>query len=237
MKMQRGWAAALAALFMLGGCSSRSARPQTEVVEPMVTRAAVPLASVPAALQKPLALGDQIEYLVQDKYTGNRRKVLLEVTRLSADRVTFNQGARVERPDGQPLELAGVLLGDMDAMMPAGGWGNDNLSPGAYWTRRHNGNGEAGNMAYALKAEAGEPTQLNTPMGMVPVVPIEYWGWATDKTRSIATPSKVSVLVWYSPQLKRVIRMESTVKPATTLAPRTYESSRELIELTAVHRR
>lgn len=218
---------------LLAGCSWRSAKPQTAVLG--TTNAAV-YDAVPASLLQPLKAGDEIEYAVNDKFTGNRRSLILRVDRVDATRVRFEQGARVEKPNGEPLEINVVQAGDMDAMMPPGGWGRESLQPGATWSSSHRGNGVASNMAYSLKAEAGAMVTLQTPMGALPVVPIEYWGWATDKSRNIATPSKVSVNVWYSPQLRRVVRMESNVKPATNLVPRAYESSRELIELVAIRR-
>lgn len=218
---------------VLAGCSWRSAKPQTAVLG--ATNAAV-FNAVPASLLQPLKVGDEIEYAVHDKSTGNRRSVVLRVDRVEATRVRFDQGVRVEKPTGEPLEVTVVQAGDMDAMMPPGGWGQGSLQPGATWSGSHRGNGVASNMAYSLKAEAGAMVTLQTPMGALPVVPIEYWGWATDKSRNISTPSKVSAQVWYSPQLRRVVRMESTVKAATNLAPRVFESSRELIELVAIRR-
>jgi hypothetical protein len=218
---------------MLGGCSWRSAKPQTAVLGS--TNAAV-FEAVPAALLQPLKAGDEVEYAVNDKFTGNRRAVIFRVDRVEATRVRFDQGARVEKPNGELLEVGVVQAGDMDAMMPPGGWGRESLPSGSRWSNSFRGNGAASNMAYSLKAEAGEPVTLQTPMGALPAVPIEYWGWATDKSRNISTPSKVSARIWYSPQLRRVLRMESHVKPATNLVPRAYESSRELIELVAIRR-
>ncbi|MBX3627132.1 MAG: hypothetical protein KF892_19110 [Rhizobacter sp.] len=218
---------------LLAGCSWRSAKPQTAVLG--ATNAAV-YDAVPASLLQPLKAGDEIEYLVHDKSTGNRRSVVLRVDRVEATRVRFDQGGRVEKPTGEPLEVTVVQAGDLDAMMPPGGWGRESLQPGTTWSSSHRGNGAASNMAYSLKAEAGAMVTLQTPMGALPVVPIEVWGWATDKSRNISTPSKVTAQVWYSPQLRRVVRMESTVKAATNLAPRVFESSRELIELVAIRR-
>jgi serine protease Do len=227
LKNSKAVLAGLAAAVMLAGCSWRSAKPQTAVV-------GATAAAVPAALLRPLKAGDEVEYAVNDKFTGTRRVVTLRVDRVEATRVLFNQGARIEKLNGEPLQLSVLQAGDMDAMMPPGGWGRENLTAGATWSSSHRGNGAASDMAYSLKAQAGEPLTLQTPMGALPVVPIEYWGWATDKSRNISTPSKVSLQVWYSPELRRVIRMESNVKPATNLVPRTYESSRELIELVAI---
>ncbi|MET0333688.1 MAG: hypothetical protein ABW190_05410 [Rhizobacter sp.] len=224
--------AGVAALLMIAGCSSRSAKPQTSLVEPTVI--AAPMAAVPPALLKPLKAGDEVEYAVSDKFTGNRRTVVLRVDRVEAARVLFNNGARIEKPSGEPLQITTLQLGDMDAIMPPGGWGRDNLKPGMTWSSSHRGVGEAAAMAYSLKAEVGTPVMLRTPMGALPVVPIEYWGWATDKSRNISTPSKVSIDLWYSVELRRVVRMETHVKPATNLVPRAYESSRELSELVAI---
>lgn len=236
MKWAAHVAVALAAGLVLAGCSSRSARPQTSLEEPEM-RVAVQLAPTPRELLAPLRVGDEIEYHVSDKFTGKRHKAILRVDRVDASQVVFNQGARIERPGGDLIEVGEILVGDLDAMAPPGGWGYDDMTPGLTWSTRHFGNGAAAHMDYKLKAEVGESTNLHTPMGVIPVTLIEYWGWVTDKSRNISTPSKVSVQVWYSPQLRRVIRMETNVKAATNLVVRTYESSRELIELVAIRRR
>lgn len=181
--------------------------------------------------------GDEIEYTVTDLFTGQTRQARAKVDRVEADRIVFNDGARVEGLDGRLVDLGSALVGDMDVMAPPGGWVEQDAASRLRWSASFERRDASTRTSYDLQGRFEGDVTLDTPAGSFPAMVIAYDGWA--RRNVIATPSpiplQVKVRVWYSPALKRVIRFESDVRPSGNGIYATL-ASRERAELVRVRR-
>jgi hypothetical protein len=174
--------------------------------------------------------GDEFEYTVTDRYTGNARRVVYRVDRIDGDKVVFNDGARVESRGGELLDLATPMAGDMDTMAPPGGWAADQLAIGLDGRLSYKGRHPSVEHEYELTGVVRESSVLRTEAGEFEAVHVLYTGW----TRVRGVQLQVEVDVWVAPALHRVVRFRSEVR--SRAGPYADLRSRELAELTAIRR-
>lgn len=174
------------------------------------TAPSVPAA--PAAPPPPMELtaqrqsGDWFEYVITDHYTQLKQAVNLRVDRVTADRVVFNGGARVEAPDGKPLDSQSHALVELDMVTPPGGWapggqvmsGVRKLNVKASWQSQP--------ATYDLTAVAAPGQQLRVGEVEYDTVRINLQGWHGRVFGLFHFIVPYRATVWYAPALMRVVR-------------------------------
>lgn len=202
---------------------------------PLLAR--VPADAEPPTGPQPWRRGDEIEYRITDRFTGNVRRAVYRVDRVEADKVVFNDGARTESLQGRLVELAGVVAGDMDLMCPPGGWVVDDASTPTGWSRRFERTDGGVRSSFDLDGRFEGEATISTPAGEYRAKVFSYEGWGRRSTMNTGAgiPVRVKIRVWYAVPLHRVVRFESDVVPSAngTFA---YLASRETAELVRLRR-
>ncbi len=178
-----------------------------------------------------LKRGDQIVYRVTDRLTGIAREAVYTVDRLDKDQVSFNQGGRIERPDGSVISMAAPVAGEMDNCVPPGGWIRPDMALGQAWSidsTRPSGSPCAGTLS--LRAKVAHEEQMNTPLGTLTVQRVEFQGSLTSPSR--LGRYSIEARAWYAPALGRTVRFEIDAMPSGSGLTRW----REMAELTAIRR-
>jgi serine protease Do len=174
--------------------------------------------------------GDEFEYTVTDRFTGASRRVIYRVDRVEGDKVVFNNGDRTESVGGRLLAMGSTIGGDMDWIAPPDGWGAGELVPGASWRLRFMGRHPTQETDFDLLATVEEETTVHTEAGEFEVVHVRYTGWGHIVR---ASQQQVTLDIWYSPTLHRVVRFVSDVRKSGA-GSAANTSSRELAELTGI---
>ncbi|SDP74161.1 Trypsin-like peptidase domain-containing protein [Ralstonia sp. 25mfcol4.1] len=180
---------------------------------PAAVTAATPApAAAPTANASP-RVGETWRYQLTDRLTGVKRDVVYRVDRIDGDKVTFNQGARVESRDGQLQNLATPLGGEFDSLSPPAGWVPANVKPGMTWKYSYNAPGSGARME--LQGRVTGPSAVRLPMGEFQALRISYEGLqlrsfygAAAVGSLISVPYKI--VVWYVPDLQRVVKFDAT---------------------------
>lgn len=193
-----------------------------------------PAAGPPAAVAGAAALktGDQIVYRLTDQLTGLSREVLLAVDWADAGRVQFNQGGRVEAPDGSLISLQTPAVGDMDACAPPGGWVKPGQGLGAAWSGQYSkaeGSPCGGDFSFRSRVVSEDVTA--TALGPLLLQRVDTSA-RVQRTGRYTTFHEVRARAWWSPELRRIVRFESEVVPFSVgVTP-----SKESVELLAIRR-
>ena len=182
------------------------------VVAGALSTAAVPAAAASAATAaRPgaqLARGSSFDYQLVERTTQNARTVTLRVDRIDDKQVSFNSGARVERPNGELIRIASPLLGELDSVTPPGGWMPGGRVPRGMWPIKFS----RGSKQYDLTAQVGGEHTIRVPAGSFTAVRIEIEGWLSQGGPHVRGPYRATL--WVSQELRRPIRFE--VKSRTT---------------------
>ncbi|MCW5661438.1 MAG: hypothetical protein KIT60_27375 [Burkholderiaceae bacterium] len=194
---------------------------------PPGTIAAVPVAAaVPAAAGVPVAAaaspgalvrGDTFDYRITDRNTQRSRTVMLRVLRVDERQVTFNDGTRIERPNGELVTLGAPLLGELDAVTPPGGWLPGGRMPRGIWPVRFSTGIGADRKSYELTAQAGREQPIRVQAGQFQAVRIDIDGWFENNAGHIAVRAPYRATVWVSPELRRPIRFEVKSRSSGTV--------------------
>ena len=177
-----------------------------------------------------LKVGDVFEYLLLDRMTRQSQQVSYRVERIDGDKAIFNNGARSERFNGDLVELSSLIAVELDSVTPPSGWARDGVvNPGL---QRFNFSRVFGGATYAyeISATALAERQITTPAGTFSAVQIELSGW----TRRALTAShqratgRYRGTVWYSPELRRVIRFSVNTASAKNEGVSTFVSDESL---------
>ena len=123
--------------------------------------------------------------------------------------------------------------GDIDSMMPPGGWVPSSTEALGRWSKTYQT--ADGTSKADLTGQVGPRLTLGTPMGPRTVVPVTYEGWVARTSVTGGGGSFVQhraiFRIWYSPELGLPVKFESSM-----LASSPYRrESNETLELVAVN--
>lgn len=190
-----------------------------------VVAAAAPASVLPAAL----AVGDLLEYQIEDLFTGQKRIVQRRVSELVGAQVVFGARERVETATGQAVELAVAALGDLDQFEPPRGWLPAQPVIGQVerlaFTARDGLPGSGMDLEFRTLA----PTWLQTPAGSFQAWRLEVKGYANRPTSLRELPHVVRLSIWIDAASRRPVRFESEVSVTGNQA--FARTSRERVEL------
>lgn len=203
-----------------------------------VAAAATALAGTPAPsttqspLSGPLVRGDTFDYQVTDRTTQRSRTAMLRVLRVDDLQITFNDGTRIEKPNGELINIGSPLLGELDSVTPAGGWMPGGRTPRGMWPVKFSVGGPGDRKVYDLTAQAGREQPIRIRAGQFQAVRIDIDGWLEQGCCSRA-PYRATV--WVSPELRRPIRFEVKARSPGNIGTSTIMLD-ESVELIAISR-
>lgn len=157
-----------------------------------------------------------VEYQLRDRLTNTARKVLYRADPATDDRLSFNNGAWIEKPDGEVVSVGSAIAGEFDTVMPPGGWVKVNPKEEGAWRARYSTTlgGTRSNMD--LNATVMEDATLTIAGQELKVVRIEYRGYAQRFQLGGAgfgnQYGRYRANVWFSPELGRVVRFEAQTR-------------------------
>lgn len=193
--------------------SATSATSATSAASTTSATAGVATSVATSIVKTSPAVGEVWRYELLDRLTNVRREVVYRVDRVESDRVVFNQGARVEAPDGQLQRIASPIGGDFDGVSPPTGWVPANPRPGMTWKVSYNA--PASGARTELEGRVGGTAPIRLPSGEYQALRITYEGTmlrsfygAGAVGSPVAVPYKVTV--WYAPELRRVVRFDAS---------------------------
>lgn len=177
----------------------------------VATAAAAPAAAaVPGESPR---VGETWRYELTDRLTGLKREVVYRVDGIDGDKVTFNQGARVESRDGRLQKIGTAIGGEFDSVSPPGGWVPADPRVGMSWKYSYRAPGS--DAKTELNGRVMGETSVRVGTSDVRALRIAYDGgmlrsfYAAGATGSLVhVPYKITV--WYAPELKRVVRFDAT---------------------------
>jgi hypothetical protein len=140
--------------------------------------------------------------------------VVYAVDRIDAERITFNQGGRVESRDGSVLSANTPLAGAMELCLPPGGWTRPNMTSGMSWSadfQRPPGASCAG--GFRLRSRVVSEERMPTALGELAVQRVDIEG-DIQRTERYTYQTSLKARAFYAPQLARVVRFESELRAA-----------------------
>ncbi|MDF3834233.1 serine protease [Cupriavidus basilensis] len=157
-------------------------------------------------------VGEVWRYELTDKLTGKRRDVVYRVDRVEADRVTFNQGARIETRDGRIERINTPGGGEFESVSPPRGWVPEDVKVGAQWKYSYKQAGSGLNTE--LTGEATGESTMTLPAGSFRVLRLAYKGYVLRPFYGFSSGAGSSVpyqaVAWYAPELRRVVRFDAS---------------------------
>jgi serine protease Do len=177
-------------------------------------------------------VGRTFEYRLTDRSTGISRNVTYQVDRIDGDRVIFNQGSRVEKLTGEVLSISGPLGGDVDVAMPPGGWIKPGAKIGSGWSERFAASPLQQQVGMDLEARVTGEAVLSLAGQQIHTLQVQFTGF-TD--RAITLPANASgryrAVLWYAPELRRVIRFEVYSKGGSMSSAFVIDEVFELVDI------
>lgn len=183
----------------------------------------------PSVLPAALAVGDLLEYQVEDLFTGQKRIVQRRVSELVGTQVVFGARERVEAAAGQVVELAVAALGDLDQFEPPRGWLPAQPVIGQVERLTYAARDGLPGSGMDLEFRTLAPTWLQTPAGSFQAWRLEVKGYANRPTSLREIPHVVRLSIWIDSASRRPVRFESEVSVTGNQA--FARTSRERIEL------
>lgn len=167
-----------------------------------------------------------------DRIKGNVSAVSYRVDRVTATRVIFNDGGRIESLAGEVVANTSPIGGEADAAMPPGGWVKPGIAVGARWPLKYRTTVGSSWIDMQLQAHAVEETVVQVDGASIRALRIEYDGY-NDRGPSTAqqVAARYKATAWYSPSLRRVVRFEARTRGGTGAFIYVVD---ELLELQAV---
>jgi hypothetical protein len=222
------------------------AAPEAPVEGPGTTATAAKVAAVPAAAGVPsvaapsrpighVARGDTFDYQVTERATQSSRTVGLRVSRVDDRQISFNDGTRVEKPNGELVTIGPRLLGELDHVTPPGGWMPGGRVPRGVWPVKFTAGVGTERKSYDLTAQAGREQSIRTQAGQFNAVRIDIEGWLEQSAGHVSARAPYRATVWVSPELRRAIRFEAKSR-TTTVGGITGFMIDETAELVAISR-
>ncbi|PZQ72453.1 MAG: serine protease [Variovorax paradoxus] len=219
---------------MLGASPAAAATPTLAMPAAWVAqlpergRAAIAsLAAAPAAAptsQRPVVGGrvlrpTTIEYELQDRMTGARRKVAYRSDGPSGDLLSFNGGSWIEKPGGEVVSVTSSTGGEFDLVMPPGGWVPRNAAQQLSWYTKYTVNRSGTRIDMDLSAVVKGNARLTLGGREIDTIRVAYEGY-TDRIGSTLSSGgsqigRYSADVWYAPELGRPVRFEMKTRGGT----------------------
>jgi hypothetical protein len=202
---------------------------------PAPASAAGPAAAVAAAAPPPsvlpsaLAVGDLLEYQLEDAFTGQKRVVQRRVSEVSATQLIFGARERIESAAGATLELAVPALGDLDEFEPPRGWLPAQPVIGQVERLEFMARDGRPGSRMDLEIRTMAPTWVQTPAGSFQAWRLEIKGYAMRPTALREIPHSIRMTVWVDGASRRPVRFESDVSVSGNNA--FARTSRERVEL------
>ncbi|GAB7543143.1 S1 family peptidase [Cupriavidus sp. CuC1] len=201
------WIASIKERGVAAMASYRSSGPAPVAAAPVVDDAG----AAPAGSESP-RVGEIWRYELLDKLTRKRRDVLYRVDRVEGERVTFNQGARLETLDGRLERIITPSGGEFDGASPPRGWVPEDVKPGARWKYSYRQVGTE--MRTELSGEVTGESTITVPAGSFRVLRLAYKGYVMRPFYGFSNGAESSVpytaVAWYAPELKRVVRFDAS---------------------------
>lgn len=178
----------------------------------------------------------QIDYLLTDRLTGITRKVVYRADAAAEDSLSYNNGAWVERRNGEVLEIASPIAGEFDSAMPPGGWIRPGrMREGDQWHVQYTGKAAgAGSVEFRLDAQVASAESRLVAGTERRLLRIDYRGYVIRKAvaggGSLATGA-YRASAWWSPELFRVVRFTANTRGGASGAAFYID---EELELTAI---
>ncbi len=191
---------------------------------PLAKKEPAPMASLPA-----LQRGDVLEYVVTDRYTGNKRPAKLAVDSSNDNELTFNGGSRVEQKSAQTAKTTTSSLGDMDLFEPPLGWGRRNMVLGASWRDSYTVNDGGYNADVQMSGTYVRNEAFKLGAISVDAAYVEYTGAASRSVGTMNIQHRAQFKAWVEKSTGRVLRFESDLSSST--GSQTGRNSREALEL------
>jgi hypothetical protein len=195
----------------------------------------VPTTAVAPPLSGPLVRGDTFDYQITDRTTQRSRTVMLRVLRVDERQVSFNDGSRVERPNGEVVTLGPAVLGELDSVTPPGGWMPGGRVPRGVWPVKVAFGVGADRRSYDLTAQAGREQPIRIQAGQLQAVRIDLEGWLEYYGGHVSVRAPYRATVWVSTELRRPIRFEVKARSAGSVGPSSIMLD-ETAELIAIAR-
>jgi S1-C subfamily serine protease len=158
-------------------------------------------------------VGERWTYTLTDRLTRKSQSVTWRVDRIEADRVSFNQGSRIERRDGSLERIETPIASEFDVASPPGGWVPVGAKAGSRWKTsfRQPSNGIRTEFTATV---TGEST-IRVPAGTYRALRVTFdgytyrpfYGFNTESANTTSIPYKA--IAWYAPELGRVVRFEA----------------------------
>jgi hypothetical protein len=177
----------------------------------------------------PLARGDSFDYRIVDRATQNAQTVTLRVDQADDQQVSFNSGARVEKPNGELVRIASLLLGELDSVTPPGGWMPGGRVRRGMWPIKIS----RGSKRYDLTVQVGGEHAIRVAAGSFQAVRVEIEGWLSQGGPHVRGPYRATL--WMSQELRRPIRFEVKCRSMTNTGG-TFFMIDETAELIAISR-
>lgn len=156
----------------------------------------------------PLRVGETWVNDLTDLYTNIKRSITHRIDRIDggADRVTFNQGSRIEDTQGRVIKTNSFETGEFDTAMPPGGWFALPLKPGKTWKASYQKQG-AWTIKYDLTARVVGEEKVIVPAGEFLATRIDWTGYAIVLGGSWKDRYRASV--WYCEECNRVVKFSA----------------------------
>jgi hypothetical protein len=170
----------------------------------------VPVAAVAPAvpLSGTLVRGDAFDCQITERGTQRSRTAVLRIARVDDRLVTFNDGSRVEKRNGEVVDIGPPVLGELDRVTPPGGWMLGGRVPSGTWPVKFTVGSGADRRTYDLTAQAGREQPIRIRVGQLQAVRIDIEGWFEDYAGHVVARAPYRASVWLSPELRRPIRFE-----------------------------
>lgn len=177
-----------------------------------------------------LQVGDNIEYVFTDLMTGIQRNVPYRIDRIEETLLILNQGSRIESLDGKRVTVKEAPAGEYDQATPPMGWGKPLASEGNRWPLSYETNTGAARTRYKLKGTDLGRTRIRVPAGEFAVNRYLFEGYVERSVFMNPMSGSFKATVWYSEELKRVVRFEVTSRSTQTSTANSFDI-RERMEL------
>lgn len=187
------------------------------------------LANATAAAAGPS--GDRIfEYKLRDRTTGNSQTVVYKLERVEGDTRIFNQGSRVERPNGEVVTRGAAIGGEYDLAMPPTGWITKEPERGATWQLNYERVGQEQRLVrMELTARATDESTMRLGERELKIVRVTFSGYTYRGFQSLLSSGKYEANAWYAPEIGRVVRFDARARGGNGSLYFTIDESFELV--------
>jgi hypothetical protein len=182
----------------------------------------IPAGAAPAVAAAPPAteaavmgprVGERWTYTLTDRMTNKSQSVTWRVDRIEGERVSYNQGSRIERKDGRLERIETPIASEFDVASPPGGWVPAGTKPGARWKTSFRQ--PSNSIRTEFTATVTGETTIRVPAGTFRTVRVTFdgytyrpfYGFNAEAGNTTSVPYKATA--WYAPELGRVVRFEA----------------------------